>query len=47
MTSHEYLDFGKSGDQVDISEVVFQGLNLVLPLITLDMLDVRPILFIY
>ncbi|KAL0485903.1 nuclear protein export protein Xpo4 [Acrasis kona] len=38
MTSREFLDFGGSGD-VDVPNVIFEGLNLVLPLITLDILD--------
>jgi hypothetical protein len=41
MTSREFLDFGAGEDKVDISEVVFQGMNHVLPLITLEILDVR------
>jgi hypothetical protein len=46
MTSREFLDFGSSfgsDDKIDISEVIFQGMNLILPLITLDMLN-SPIL---
>lgn len=41
MTSREFLDFGSEEDVVDVSDVIFQGLNLVLPLIKLEMLEVR------